>query len=326
MALLVGVDEAGYGPRIGPLVLALTAWQLPRESQTRDPHILETLLRAVVRRDGEAQGTPEKVCIDDSKKIYRSPRDLPKLEIAALSLLQLAGFAGKCLQELLPFVDQGLDPRWKELPWLKEGVCLLPRSISPQSLESAKIAIRQQLTAHRVQLVACRAKILFEPIFNEYIRLLGNKAALAAEVVVELLTQVLIPPKDEAVVLIDRQGGRIYYGQLVGRIAQMLPAAELQVVNESPERSQYRIITSLGNWDFGFWKKAEQFLPVAAASMIAKYIRELVLICFNSFWCHRVPGLRPTAGYPGDAKRFKTAIAASQEALQIPDDWLWRIK
>jgi hypothetical protein len=37
-----------------------------------------------------------------------------------------------------------------------------------------------------------------------------------------------------------------------------------------------------------------------------------------------VPDLRPTAGYPSDARRFKKAISERQLALQISDNLLWR--
>ena len=47
---------------------------------------------------------------------------------------------------------------------------------------------------------------------------------------------------------------------------------------------------------------------------------------FNGFWCERVPGLQPTAGYPQDAKRFKAAIAKEQAELGIEDRALWRAK
>jgi hypothetical protein len=39
-----------------------------------------------------------------------------------------------------------------------------------------------------------------------------------------------------------------------------------------------------------------------------------------------VPGLRPTAGYPQDARRFKAQIAAKQQALGIADRCLWRVR
>src|SRR3954449_12489695 len=31
MGILIGMDEAGYGPHLGPLVIAATAWHVPDE-------------------------------------------------------------------------------------------------------------------------------------------------------------------------------------------------------------------------------------------------------------------------------------------------------
>jgi hypothetical protein len=47
---------------------------------------------------------------------------------------------------------------------------------------------------------------------------------------------------------------------------------------------------------------------------------------FNAFWTERVPGLRPTCGYPADARRFKQDIAAMQHELGIDDRMLWRCR
>jgi hypothetical protein len=58
--------------------------------------------------------------------------------------------------------------------------------------------------------------------------------------------------------------------------------------------------------------------------MTAKYHRELAMRAFNHFWCERVPDLKPTAGYPLDAKRYKKAISPLQTKLGIADDCLWR--
>jgi hypothetical protein len=70
--------------------------------------------------------------------------------------------------------------------------------------------------------------------------------------------------------------------------------------------------------------QGERFLPTALASMTAKYLRELSMRAFNEFWCSRIPDLRPTAGYPKDAHRFRKAIAATQKELKIDDRTLWR--
>ncbi len=75
-----------------------------------------------------------------------------------------------------------------------------------------------------------------------------------------------------------------------------------------------------------FAAKGESFLPAALASMASKYLRELAMTAFNAFWIRQVPGLRPTAGYPVDALRFKADIASRQQQLGISDDVLWRVR
>ena len=45
---------------------------------------------------------------------------------------------------------------------------------------------------------------------------------------------------------------------------------------------------------------------------------------FNDFWRQHVPDLKPTKGYPVDAKRFRKDIAAAQKQLEISDATLWR--
>jgi hypothetical protein len=63
---------------------------------------------------------------------------------------------------------------------------------------------------------------------------------------------------------------------------------------------------------------------VALASMASKYLRELFMREFNAFWQGHVPGLKATAGYPGDAARFFEAIRPAAARLGISEDRLWR--
>ena len=58
--------------------------------------------------------------------------------------------------------------------------------------------------------------------------------------------------------------------------------------------------------------------------MASKYLRELAMRALNDYWRGRVPGLRATAGYPQDAKRFRADIAETQAKLHIADRVLWR--
>jgi hypothetical protein len=45
---------------------------------------------------------------------------------------------------------------------------------------------------------------------------------------------------------------------------------------------------------------------------------------FNQFWTGRVPGLAPTAGYPGDAARFFRAIEGQLAEMGISKERVWR--
>ena len=48
----------------------------------------------------------------------------------------------------------------------------------------------------------------------------------------------------------------------------------------------------------------QQHMPVALASMLAKYARELMMDRFNRYFTAHLPHIAPTAGYGSDAKRF----------------------
>ena len=55
-------------------------------------------------------------------------------------------------------------------------------------------------------------------------------------------------------------------------------------------------------------KSDEHHFPVAIASMIAKYTRELHMIRLNRYFAGMMPKLKPTAGYVTDGRRFLKEI------------------
>ncbi len=73
-----------------------------------------------------------------------------------------------------------------------------------------------------------------------------------------------------------------------------------------------------------FRTRAEELLPVALASMVSKYLREVLMVGFNQFWQNHIPDLKPTKGYPVDAKRFLEEIAPVAKQLSIPQSLFWR--
>src|SRR5262245_53442585 len=80
----VGIDEAGYGPNLGPLVM--TAVVAEADGPGRPD--LWADLSPTVCRAGE---DPRRLWIDDSKRLYRPADGLQRLEAASLAVLEAAG-------------------------------------------------------------------------------------------------------------------------------------------------------------------------------------------------------------------------------------------
>jgi hypothetical protein len=91
-------------------------------------------------------------------------------------------------------------------------------------------------------------------------------------------------------------------------------------VNEGRDHSRYRVVDA----ELRFEARAERYFPVAVASMVSKYVRELSMEAFNRFWREHLPEIEPTKGYLADASRFRDEIAAKQRELAIADVALWR--
>jgi len=325
---LIGMDEAGYGPKIGPLVVALSKWRFSGIGEDCEGKKLDHYLRQAFALPAGSSGPGDQqklVPIADSKQVYRCRKDLFALEQGVLPLLQLAGWQGHSFRSLLNFSDPTAGDASKGLPWLADYDVPIPRAAAQKSFSAAAWYLRERFTQLQIQLVEYRARIIFEPEFNRRLRQWGNKAETLWQVGMELLGEsVLNSCSSRVVVLADRQGGRVYYGSLLSRFGERLGLRLDSVLQESPMESAYRFQREGGSLEIWFSVKGERFLAVAAASMLAKYLRELVLEAFNRFWRERIPTLRPTEGYPADAKRFKAEITGVQERLCIPEDFFWR--
>jgi ribonuclease HII len=65
-------------------------------------------------------------------------------------------------------------------------------------------------------------------------------------------------------------------------------------------------------------------LPVALASMTAKYTRELIMARLNRYFQNYLPELKPTAGYFQDGRRYINDIEPVLADLKIDRDCLVR--
>ena len=99
----------------------------------------------------------------------------------------------------------------------------------------------------------------------------------------------------------------------------------VRALREGRTESSYLATCPQGELQIRFLARGETLLPAALSSMLAKYLRELSMRIWNRYWCARLPGLRPTAGYYTDGRRFLAEIEALANRLRIPPHWLQRV-
>jgi hypothetical protein len=171
-----------------------------------------------------------------------------------------------------------------------------------------------------------RSVVVCTPQFNALLDAGGSKSTVLAHTLSLLLRSVCerAAGPDGLSFFIDKHGGRNAYAAL---IQHALPDGVVVARQESMARSAYEVVGLGRSVLLTFQPRADaEHFCVALASMASKYLREALMGEFNLFWQNRVPGLKATAGYPGDAGRFLEAIRPATEALGLGKSSLWRRK
>jgi ribonuclease HII len=266
-----GVDEAGYGPLLGPLSIVAVSAEVDGQVD-----LAKAFRKA---RTG----------VKDSKEIHTSG-DIEAIERVALrSILWLTGTipdtAAACFALLGELPEARLDK-----PWMQAAEDLrLP--IAATKLTPWKI--------DGVQPAKLGGKLVQPCEFNRTMSVCANKADLELLFIKELLRSI---PGTDCSTIVDRLGGRIYYGSF---LQDTWPRAEVSVIAEVDIRSSYHVTCPDSRHQIAFCVDGESVSPLTAmASCIAKYARELHMSLLNAYWGERQPGLKPTAGYALDARRW----------------------
>ena len=319
MTLVIGTDEAGYGPNLGPLVVAASAWRVDC-----DPAAVERRLE-----DAAAAAGATGPRWGDSKRIYRAGAGLSALEEGVLVAAALVGDAAPAdWPALAALLGAEATPPAAGPPERDLFTALtLPRHRHDPDCREQAATLAGRLGALGVSLVALRCSVVQPREFNDLLDGGLNKSDVLSQYTLDLaatLTDHGQSPAGPAaghrlLVWCDRHGGRRRYAPLVSRA---FAAPLVQVIEETADRSAYDLPGRDVRIEFCVGGEAR--LPVALASMTAKYVRELAMHAFNEFWGTRQPGLAPTAGYPVDAARWRREAGAAVTAAGC--DWreVWR--
>lgn len=322
--IVAGIDEAGYGPTLGPLVISASVFRVP---DAESPPNLWKLLRSAVCRKPDERRIP----VDDSKKLFQQRRGLRQLEEGVLPFITLRrGHLPRDFRALLASVvaSTSEDPAvyLESYPWYRGCNVDLPHDTYAGVIRTRRDRLAAALEEARVEHLGLSTYPIEVTQFNRELSQHSSKAGVSFNAIGAIIKRLWRQFPDEAVeVTVDRQGGRTKYGPLL--YAKVHPKS-IRIEEQSTERSVYvltRRHRPTTRFRVHFVKDSEEsYLAVALGSMLSKYIRELHMHLFNRFWLEKRENLKPTAGYAQDARRFLKDIARERAELRIKDDMLIR--
>lgn len=319
--IIAGIDEAGFGPVLGPLVVSATAFSLPDEHAGTS--LWKVLSGTVTRKVSKRKST---LAIGDSKQLYSGLRGavgLENLERGVLAMLRTQGCAVSCLRELLAAISPGALEHKAQYAWYGDDALALPTCVSPVDLALISNALSVAMSRTGVKLELVRSETVFEGEFNRIIQATNNKSTLLVDVTCRQLMHLWQKFSAGGVrIYVDHQGGRVYY---LSTLERVFDGCKFRVIDERDDYSAY-MVTDGDRWaEIHFQVECEQaHMPVALASMASKYLRELFMTIFNRYWAVHVPGVAPTAGYHGDGTRFYQEILPAIQRLGVEQHMLYR--
>ena len=330
MWVYAGIDEAGYGPMFGPLVVGRSVLAIDRDGPAAHPVgapdlLWDHLSKAVCRTLSDRRG---RIPVNDSKKLRTAAAGIKHLELGCLAWAALAGHRPESVNGWLECLGEGCHKDLSTMPWYQPSD-QQPWAALPTCVEKGQLAVGRGLLAvtarsRGVKLLDLGAAVVLEDRFNQMVAATRSKASVSFTFVAGHLQAVWERfSRHHPVVVVDRQSGRVRYREL---LAQTFPGVQITVLDEQPQLSAYRLRAEPAReMTVRFEIEADsRHMPTALASMVSKYTRELMMARFRAWFSRHAPHVKPTAGYALDAKRFWQEIQPELARLSIQADHLRR--
>jgi hypothetical protein len=323
--IYAGIDEAGYGPLLGPLCVACVAVAIEgvdaAAPDLRAPDLWRLLKAAVCDSPSDSKG---RIAIADSKRL-KGAKDgkahpLRHLERGVLAALMGSGHRPANDTEL--YAALGIEIDWaSESPWYAEPVPL-PLAIDQDVLAISANRLRVACEQVGIRFAHLRCDALDGARFNQRVERV-QKSDVNFEMAMGHVNALWTAHEGtHPRVVVDRHGGRVHYREPL-QIA--FPEARITIIAETDCVSRYRLEDRRGLLTISFEVESEsRHLPNALASMTAKLTRELFMERMNRFFAGHVSELKPTAGYVEDGRRYLKDIAPALRSLGVETHQLVR--
>jgi hypothetical protein len=254
---------------------------------------------------------------------------LKELERSVLALSTTCfGWCGT-LREILEHVSPDVLNEISDYDWYRtetdEG---FPIQVDGAGVKTFANGLRLEMARSATTCIHFAAQVILERRFNQMLDGTRNKGAALfsiSAIHLDYLLRTYSAANGGLVIFCDRQGGREHYGSL---LRLMFPEWSLHIIAEALDgHSEYLLEQDRRLVRLIFCEKAEvRCLPVAAASMLSKYLREALMRRFNAWWKTHLPELAPTAGYYSDGERFLKDIDSKRRELGIGAELLVRCR
>lgn len=319
MAILVGIDEAGFGPLLGPLAVSSCSFSVPQ--QMLDADLWQVLKKSVSTKRSHLAG---RLLITDSKKAYNKSLGIGHLQRTVLACCRCLDKTPVTLAELIKILCPENFARLMDYPWHK-GIEEYRVYADTADVNIASSVFKNDMVSNGLKLLELKTCCLDVAFYNKMVSEVKNKSSVLFSTTSQLIKRAYDSfDTDSLQILVDRQGGRSYYRR---GLQLIFPDAQFAILRETDTISSYELRDSGRIMRIHFVVGADRkFLPVSLASMVSKFLRELLIDCMNRYFISRCVGLQPTAGYWQDGMRFIADLKKDFPDFQYDSNQLIRCR
>jgi len=241
MGYICGIDENGFGPVLGPLVIT----------------------GIVVSEDIKI---PDYIV--DSKIFYRKKNDFKKIE-------EIAIVAYYIFENKLPLSPYEIFIRFSYRKCgFEDNICEknIPLNFKTENMKEI-IEKYSDILKEKDKIKEIKVKIVCPYFLNDFVKKKNSKFLLNLFNFFEIIKG--LENYREIKFFCGKIGGTIYYRNF---IQYFFHNYEIYTLKETEEISKYKILKNNFSFEVGFYKNVEKIFPVASfSSIIGKYIREIVM-------------------------------------------------